>query len=277
MPSATSAVTSRATSTTITTDTPPVPKSADYSIADLVLAFFKEKFKDLAKAGSYLAYWATEAIPDLPQGVTKFNFMLQDFKNFISATEIPEKLHSLAGSATTLTTGLVSGTLEKVSTAARKVFKDSMSLINSVADSISFANLFVPISKEVLRWVSGINFAATIGFCGNGAVEQIQNIGNDCKNGVSKSDSKKLTFYLINLARDVSYVALGVIGLAFILTATPMVPWIIVACLTAGLAFSIASYFYEKIVDPENKGKNLNPAVVVENYVNQRNYERSLA
>jgi hypothetical protein len=272
MPSPISAVTSGMTSTSITTNAPPVPKPAEYLVVDLVLTFFKEKVKDLAKAGSYLAFWTTEAIPDLPPNVTKFNFMLRDFKNFVSATEVPEKLHTLAGSVTTLASDLTLGTCEKVGTTFRKVFKDTMGLINSTADSIEFAKLFIPISQETLRWVSGINFAATIGFSGNGAVEQIQNI-----NGMNNIDPKRTTFYLINLARDVSYIALGVIGLSFIVTATPMVPWMIVACLTSGLTFSIGSYFYERIVDPENKGKNLNPAVVVENYINQRNYERRLA
>lgn len=272
MTSATSALTSGVTSATITTIAPPVPKPAEYSITDLVLTFFKERVKDLAKAGSYLAFWTTEAMPNLPNSVTKFNYMLRDFKNFVSATEIPDKLNTLAGSVTTLATDLTSGTWGKVGLAARKAFKDTMSLINSSADTIDFTSLFVPISKETLRWVTGINFAATLGFSGTGAIEQIQNIS-----GMNKIDPKRTTFYLINLARDVSYVALGVIGLACIVTATPMIPWVIVACLTSGLSFTIGSYFYERIFDPENKGKNLNPNVVVENYVNQRNYQQRLA
>jgi hypothetical protein len=268
----TSAVTSGVYSTTTTTNAPPIPKPAEYSITDLVLTFFKEKVKDLAKVGSYLAFWATEAMPDLPRNVTKFNFMLRDFKNFVSATEIPEKLHTLAGSVTTLGSDLTSGTWAKVGLASRKAFKDTMGLINSTADAIDFTSLFVPLSKETLKWVTTINFAATLGFSGTGAIEQIQNI-----NSMNTVDPKRTTFYMINLARDVSYVALAVIGLAFIFTGTPMVPWMIVACLTSGLSFTIGSYFYERIFDPENKGKNLNPAIVVENFVNQRNYQQRTA
>ncbi len=266
MTPATSVLTSGVSSTTTTTHTPPASPSAEYSITDLVLTFFKEKVKDLAKAGSYLAFWVTEAVPDLPPGVAKLNSTLRDFKNFVSATEIPEKLHTLAGSVTTLASDLTSGAVEKVGAVSRKAFKDAMSLINSTADSIDFANLFIPIGKETLKWVSGISFAATLGSSGVGAVEQIQNI-----NGMDKIDPKRTTLYLINLARDISYVALGVIGLTFVLTTTPIVPWMIVACVTSGLTFSIGSYFYERIVDPEHKGKNLNPTVVVENHVRQRN------
>jgi hypothetical protein len=242
----------------------PFPKPAEYSTTDLVLTFFKEKLKDLAKAGAYMAFWATEANPHLSSGVKEFNFMMKDFKNFIGITEIPEKLHTLSGSVSILVSDL-SGTWDKVWSASRKVFKDTMALISSGVDSIEFANRFIPLSKDVLRGVSTMNFAALLASCGTGALEQVQNI-----NGMREIDSKRTTFYLINLARDVSYLALAVIGLSFMLTATPVVPWMMIACSTAGLACSIGSYFYERIHDPENKGKNLNPSIVVENYVNQR-------
>jgi hypothetical protein len=255
-----------ATTTTSTTLIPPVPKPAEYTTADLVLTFFKEKFKDLAKTGSYIAFWATQAMPDLPKNVTQFNTTLRDFKNFVSMTELPQKVYELGTSIQKA----AAATAEKVGSASREVFKNSMSLINTVGDSIDFVHVFVPISKEVMRWVSGINFAATIGFAGNGVIEQVQHI-----QGTKAEDSKKKIFHMINIARDVSYLVLGIIGLGFILTATPMIPWMIVACLTSGLALSIGSYFYEKIYDPENKGKNLNPAIVIENQVNQRNYERA--
>jgi hypothetical protein len=259
--------------------TPPVYKNPQYSVSEVVLTFFKEQVKNLAKAGSYIAFWTTEALPDLPKNVTKFNHTLRDFKNFISATEIPEKLYTVLGSASTLATdladrvnGAASATWEKVGTASRKVFKDTMSLIGSTADGIDFTSLFVPISKDTLRWISGINFAATIGFAGNGVIEQVQNLS-----GMDKINPKRTSLYLLNGARDVSYLALGVIGFTSFVTATPLVPWVIVACLTSGLSFTIGSYFYEKTADPENKGKNLNPAIVVENLVKQRNYEQRLA
>ena len=257
------------------TDTVPQPKPAEYSITDLVLTFFKEKAKDISKIGSYLAFWATQAIPDLPQSVTKFNYMLRDFKNFMSATELPQKFHELGQAVNafvkTLAGRATEGSWDEVGKKAREVFKKTMSLINVSGDSLEFTNIFVPLGKEVMRWVSGINFAATIGFAGNGTVEQIESLSKE------NIGDKKTTFYLINLARDISYLVLGIIGFTFVVTATPFVPWMIVACLTSGLTFSIGSYFYERIVDPENKGKNLKPETVVENYVNQRNYDQGTA
>ncbi len=271
--------TSLVATATPTTMAPPVHKTEEYTIPDLVLTFFKEKAKDLAKAGAYLAFWATEAIPDLPKSVTTFNTTLRDFKNFVSMTEIPQKLYELGGSVVKLThsasekfNGAATATWEKVGTVSREVFKNTMAMINASADTIDFVHLFVPISKEIMRWVSGINFAATIGFAGNGTIEQLQHI-----NKMTTIDTVRTGFHLINAARDVSYLVLGVLGLGFVVTATPIVPWMIVACLTSGLTLSIGSYFYEKMFDPEHKGKNLNPNIVIENQVNQRNYERRMA
>jgi len=276
MTSATSSTTNVATQPL---PAPPTPKPAQYTISDLVLTFFKEKVKDLAKAGAYIAFWATQAVPDLPKSVTTFNTALRDFKNFVSMTELPQKLYELGGSVTKFTASLAdkfqnaaAPTWDKVATTGREFFKNSMAMVNTVADSIDFVNVFVPISKEVMKWVSGINFTATIGYAGNGIAEQVQNI-----NGMKTIDPKRTVFHMINIARDTSYFVLGVIGLGFVISGTPLVPWMIVACLTSGLAFSTGSYFYEKIYDPEKKGKDLNPAVLVENQSNQRNYERSRA
>jgi hypothetical protein len=160
--------------------------------------------------------------------------------------------------------GSATATWEKVGDACRKTFKDATGLTNGICDSIDFSTKYIQYDPEMLRWVKGIGFAATLGGSGVGAAEQMNNLSK------SWGDVKKSTLYVINLARDVSYVALGILGLSFILTATPMVTWMILACLTSGLTFTIGGYFYEKIVDPENKGKNLNPAAVVDNVVAQR-------
>ncbi len=270
------AATTRSTTTTIA---PPVYKPAEWTLPDLVLTFFKEKAKDLAKAGSYISFWVTEAIPGLPKSVTTFNTTLRDFKNFVSITEVPQKLYELGGSVVKLTNeasekfnGAAAATWEKVGTLSREVFKNTMAMINTTADTIDFVHLFVPISKEIMRWISGINFAATIGFAGNSTIEQLQHI-----NKMTTIDPVRTGFHLINVARDVSYLVLGMLGLGFVITATPVVPWMILACLTSGLTLSIGSYFYEKMFDPEHKGKNLNPNIVIENQVHQRNYERRMA
>ena len=123
-------------STTAQTDLPPPPprKPEKYTIPDLVLTALKEKPKDVAKIGSYTAFWLTEAIPGLPREVTKFNHTLRDFKNLVSATEVPEKVHNLAGAVKKF----VNSTADKVAEAARNVFKETMSFINAIGDTIDF-------------------------------------------------------------------------------------------------------------------------------------------
>ncbi len=280
MTSAIGAVTLGSSTTASSALRPFVPKQEVYTWRDAVLTFFKEKAKDIAKTGSYLSFWAMRAVPSLPPSVTKYGSTLRDFKNFISVTEVPEKLHTWSHSVNDLLfkkSTISSRSWGDVGTAARQVFKNSMSLINSAADTIDFTHLFVPLSQETLKRVSGINYAATLGFAGNSTIDQAQQIHKMKIQDITKMtevDTKKFVFHMINIARDVSYLVLGVIGLGFIITATPIVPWMIIACTTSGLTWTIGGYFYEKMVDPENKGKNLNPNIVIENIANKKKHEQ---
>jgi hypothetical protein len=63
---------------------------------------------------------------------------------------------------------------------------------------------------------------------------------------------------MIRTATSISYLAVGAIGLAAF-AGFALAPWVMLACLTAGLTGQISSFLYEKINDPENKGKNLKP------------------
>jgi hypothetical protein len=264
----TSAVTSTSAATSVSL---PVPKREEYSIVDIALTFIKEKPRDIVKALGYSTFWAGQVNPNLHPNVQNFSMSMGDVKNLLGAIEVPDKVNTLWGSFcglcsdfTNQISGSATATWEKVGDACRKTFKDATGLTNGICDSIDFSTKYIQYDPEMLRWVKGIGFAATLGGSGVGAAEQMNNLSK------SWGDVKKSTLYVINLARDVSYVALGILGLSFILTATPMVTWMILACLTSGLTFTIGGYFYEKIVDPENKGKNLNPAAVVDNVVAQR-------
>ncbi len=250
----------------------PALKKEEYSIVEVALSYIKEKPRDIVKALGYGTFWAGQAVPGLHPNVQNFSFYMGDVKNLLGAIEVPDKAYalwtSLGGLWTNMTqtiAGDANATWAKVGDAARKTFKDATGLTNSVCDGIDFSTKYFQYEAEVLRWVKGIGFAATLTGSGVGAAEQIHNISK-----MTTCDPKKTTLYLINLARDVSYVALGSIGLFFVVSATPVVPWMILACLTSGLTFTIGGFFYERIVDPENKGKNLNPAVVVENVIAQR-------
>ena len=249
------------------------PKKEEYSVTDIFLELLKSKPRDIIKAFGYSTFWAGQAIPDLHPNVQHFSFYMGDVKNLLGAIEVPDKANTLWISLKGLwtdVTGLAAGnadaTLCKVGAAARKAIKDTASLTNSVCDGIDFSTKYIQIEADVMRWIKGIGFTATLSGAVVGAGEQVQNLTK-----VQSAMDKEAILYMINLAREVSYVALGAIGLYFVISATPMVPWMILACLTSALSFTIGGFFYERIVDPENKGKNLNPAIVVENVVAQRN------
>ncbi len=283
MTTITTAITTGSTSSTAaTTIQPPVYKTEEYTIAGIVLKFLEEKVKDIAKGLGYTAFWVGQAIPDAPPQVRSFSTLMGNFKNFVSATEVPKKSSELwealtgkEGLWTNLTSkvkGHADSTWGKVGTAAGEVFKKTTSLTNSVVDGIDLTSNFVAIDAKVMTWLKGFNFAATLGGAGYGAVEQVQKFA-----ATDKDEVHKQRLYLINLARDVSYAVLGAMGLFFVVTATPIVPWMIVACLTSGLTLTLGGYFYEKVYDPEGKGKNLDPDIVIKNNIARREYESRLA
>ncbi len=283
MTTSTTATTTRPiSSTAATTIQPPVYKAEEYTTAGIILKFLEEKVKDFAKGIGYLGFWVGQAIPDAPPQVRSFSTLMGNFKNFVSATEVPKKTSELwdaltgkEGLWTNLTNKVTSqadSTWGKVGTAAGEVFKKSTSLTNSVVDGIDLSSTFIAIDAQVMTWLKGFNFAATLGGAGYGAIEQVQKFS-----ATDKDEVHKQRLYMINLARDVSYAVLGAMGLFFVLTATPIVPWMIVACLTSGLACTLGGYFYEKVYDPEGKGKNLDPDVVIKNNIARKDYERRLA
>jgi hypothetical protein len=276
----TSAITSGSSASTSTIQ-PPHYKPEEYTVAGVVLKFFEEKAKDIAKGLGYMAFWTGQAMPDAPHEVKSFSYMMGDFKNFISATEIPKKVAELSEKVKEMWEVLkthckdltcTSGPWHEVGKAGREVFKKTTALINSTVDGIDFSSRFIPIDHSVMTWLKGFNFAATFGGAGVGAAEQVQKLTE-----AKEHETAKKTLFMINLARDVTYAALGALGLFWIVTATAFVPWVLVALLTAGLSFTIGGYFYEKLYDPEGKGKNLNPEVVIENNLERKKYEQRLS
>ena len=262
---------SSATSSSQITSQARVNKPEEYTTAGIVLKFFDEKVKDIAKAIGSAAFWTSQGVPNLPPAVSNLGALMGDIKNFISITEVPKKavetfqaVKEFCGNLADKVTGKA-GSWEKVGVAARKVFSKSTGLTSNVVDSVNFGSKFIPISTAAKSCLGYIGFAATVGSAGNGAVEQIEKFA-----ATDVKETKKQTFYLINLARDVSFVALGVFGLGFLITATPVIGWVLAACSTAGLFLSLSGYFYEKVYDPELKGKNLNPEVVMENHMAAR-------
>lgn len=262
------------TATTTRAIPPPVYQNEQYSVAGVVLKFFDEKAKDVAKVLGYAGFWAGQAVPGLPPEVKSFSATMGEFKNFISATEVPKKTVEMVAAYRGLWNSMncSTGSGDQAWTALGEAFKKTTGWINSVVDGVDFSSRFVAIDTEVMTWLKGTSFAATMGGAIKGASEQIEKISK-----ALATETTKISFYAINLLRDTSYGLLGAKGLFCIVTATPMVPWVMVGLLTAGLTFTIGGYFYEKLYDPEGKGKNLDPEIVISNAMARRAYERRIA
>ena len=246
----------------ITAIPPPVYRNEQYTVADAILKFLAEKTKDVAKILSYTGFWAGQAVPGLPPEVKSFSATMGEFKNFVSATEVPQKTVAVFAAYSAM---FASMTWKAVGEA----FSKTAEWTNAFVDGIDFSSRFVAIDTAVMTWLKGISFGATLGNSTKGAWENIQKMG-----ATAAAESKKVAFYGISFLRDLSYAAVGAKGLFCIVTVTPMVPWVMVGLLTAGLTFTIGSYFMEKLYDPDNKGKNLNPDIVIANNLARRRYQQ---
>jgi hypothetical protein len=269
--SMTSAVSATTTTFAYTTISSLSQKDPHYSITDLFLTFFQERVKDVVKTLRYIAFWSRELIPNLPPSVSSFGTMMGDLKNFISATEIPGRAvlvsRALSGFWEEITKKVkdnTSTTWNKVGECAYRVLKELSILTNLLADSFDLSTRFIVMDQTFMSCFQTFNFGAIIAGNGINTIEQYHHI-----NGMKQIDTRRTTLYLAHLARDVSYVAFGLFGTFFFLSGIAIVPAVMVACVTSGLLFGMGGYFYEKIYDPEGKGRNLNPSVVMENMLNR--------
>ncbi len=234
---------------------PAAPKyrPEEYSVSDIVQKFFSEKAKDFSKLLAYTTFWVGEAMPALPSQAKRFSSTMGDFKNFISLTEVPKKVIEVVNTSTKLWG-------DRTVNAARSVFDKVTTLTNSVVDSIDFGSRFLPINEAVMGWLKGVNSVATLGGAGNKAVEHIQKLTQ-----TTETDTQKRALYVINLAGNVAYIAVGAMGLASFAAGVAIVPAAMVGALTVGLITTITSFVFEKLYDPEGTGKNFNPDAVLHN------------
>lgn len=250
-------------------------QGAEYTATSLILTFFKDKGKDIAKIFAYSSFWYNQSLPENNPAVQNFSFFMGDVKNVYSTIEIPEKAselwESLLGLWTVLTQwvdGVADLTWQATSKAAIKILKNGSGLATNLCDGLDISSKLVTIDKGMMTWIKGINFSCVlIGTTIDGAEQASNLVGMYQQDNWSNA---KAALYMINIARNASYFVLGYIGLTCIATGTPIVAWQMVACLTSGLLWTIGGYFYERIADPEGKGKNLNPAVIAQNALANR-------
>jgi len=233
--------------TATTTPTYVLPSVKYKSNYEIVTTFFKEKAKDVAKVISYGCGWAAQVHP-ANTTLSSASKGTKNVKNFISAAEVPEKVRKTGDS--------VRAFLAKPSVATgRNVLKEATGLVNSTCDGIDFSSNWLAIPPKALNGVSLVNSGATFLGCGNSAIEQAESINKEARNirEGKEFNEKLIHLNMINIARDVSYVAVGVLGILVAGFGVAIAPWAFLAVLTSGLFFTTVGYFHERIVDPEKK------------------------
>lgn len=262
---ATTGITAAGTRPPLVLPHPEMPYSStnqNKSVVDIVYDFFRSSkgAKDTAKALSYSTGWTAMALgKDTPNG--KIAADLSGFgtnaKNFISATELPGKLDKVRAAAREFVE-------DPSPTKARKLFLDTLpGLVNPSCDTVTLGNQFVPLPAEAFRALKGVNYASTFIGAANSAVEQVEKISEIPKDDAKKTE--KVGQYMLYLASFTSYVGLGAIGLSSMFLGFAAAPWMFLGCLTSGLVFGIGGYFYERIINPENKAEFFDPKKVTAN------------
>ncbi len=218
---------------------------------DTCRMFVRDQFKNIAKLVNYAIAWTSIAKPDLSQNVIRFGGMAKDCKNFIGASELPWKLEKMAGAIKAFAQNPSTHTF-------RGALRDTSFAINSFFDGTELFTKYFPIAKERFELIQNVNYVATT--CGsiNGTVEELEKLSTD----QAKTRPELARLYVINLAKNVSYLALGVMGVLGAFFGFKTVGWMMLASVTSGLLFTIGGYFYEKIVDPEKRHQNKDAIII---------------
>jgi len=236
-------------------------KSEKYTLLDLIFKVFEDRIVYITKTLSYALFWVGRTV-SLPSQATAFSDTMGDFKNIVSAAETPKKaLEAWDSLKETVQVAGKKGVCAAGS-AARKAMEKVSTLTNSVVDGIDFNQRFVPINAALMTTLKGISSVATLAGCGSEALREIKNI-----QGLKSEQKTQRNHHMLKLALFVSYAAIGVLGILAWTGAAVIAPWMFLACLTSGLTWSIGSFFYERLYDPEGKGKDLNPDIVIKNKI----------
>ncbi len=142
---------------------------------------------------------------------------------------------------------------------AREAFFDGVDFVNPVGDLIAVGESWgaIELSPETTSALEGACSAALILGCGKGAVTSAQEImkssvdieGTDLSEDEKVFEKAKLIKSCFDLAKMISYVALGVIlGIAWFGVAMPL--WIPLAASTAALVASLGGYFHKHLSLP---------------------------
>jgi hypothetical protein len=219
-------------------------QSTNKDFGSVLSEFLSTQQKNIVKLVGYATGWTSLGLPDQPVGqlAGRVSGFMGEAKNVLSAIEIPGKASSFHQAASKF---IAEPTLDSGRVVA---FKELPGLVSPICDTVSLCHKFLPLSSEAMQTVKNVSSTFTLISSGHSALEQIQKIHQ-----MEEINPKRTALYLNNLARDVSYVAVAVLGLI------GLSGWVLLACLTSGLVFTITGFFYDRIVvNADGKHTDLN-------------------
>ena len=201
--------------------------------------------------------WAKLGNPNLPEPVMNARNMAKDIKNALGVTEIPGKLNEFRVSVENFV-------YEPSFANIGQVFFKGVDLVSPCADFTEFFSARIqPLPADTMKQVSTANAGALLISMSKSSVEDGSHFVNETYTAFTTDDAdekslsiKKLALSLINLIKDVSYVALATIALlatffAVVTVFTLAVSTAILICSTSALTFTIIGEYYKNIVgDP---------------------------
>ncbi len=211
-----------------------------------IVRMSREKPKYVIKAVGYFFGWQNVADPSntYAKGMSGF---CRNTKNALSMTEVPHN-------ALETFRALRSFWNEHSVTNGRQVVAKGQPLVNSVCDSLKLTNQLGATNLNGTG-IDKVNFTACLIGSSHGSYSAVEKI-------VQRTDNRSVqAYYLANLARDISYVALAVIGLhAIFIAGVAAAPWVMLACLTSAQFFTIVGYLTERYFEHPTRGINYRSA-----------------
>ena len=212
---------------------------------EVAIGVLQDKMKDMGKLVSYTFAWTAYFNPNSPNVKTydAVSVAGRTFKNTICLVEIVPTAVTVGSAVSAF---FASPSIPN----ARNVWQHATKWVNTAYDGFSVVKEYVnPLSAEVFKTFTTMHYSATFGGSLNGAIQNLQDIFS-----MKKPDFNKTAWLGLGVARDVSFITLGALGLAATVGGAVLPPWAMLASVTSGLFFSLTGHFWKELVVEAPKG-----------------------
>lgn len=223
-------------------------KKADFF--DVSARFVSEKYRTAAKVVSLSSEWAKMGEINNPTWDTVGNHA-----EFIKLGTAP---FELAGKLNETRHKVVEFARDPSLKTGAKAFLSANGCVGPVWDMADFARKFCGVSKDAVKPFLGATGISTMIGSGYGIGEAVVDIADsglaEAKTEEKKAEAKfTISKAVINLARNVSLFALGVLIVLSIFFGIVASPIFFLTFSTLGTVLSILSFYHDNLFKPENK------------------------